>query len=158
MRGLTAFTCAAPSPSFVQRARPVGFEQHVRLRRELEQDIGRLRPLEVEHQAAFVAVERDEADAFAVADRRRRPRHVAFRRLDLDDVGAHVGEQVPHSGPAMKLASSITLMPASGFAIDVSLARDLEKAAATISTGGGRTQRVGRSLFALDQYRPARFH
>ena len=40
---------------------------------------------------------------------------------------------VPHNGPAMKLASSITLMPASGFAIDVSLPARIANEAVTIS-------------------------
>ena len=80
-------------PELVERARPVRLQEHVGLRRQLEQDLDRFRPLEVEHQAALVAVERDEAHALVVADRRRGAAHVALRRLDLDDVGAHVGEQ-----------------------------------------------------------------
>ena len=80
-------------PELVERARPVRLQEHVRLGRELAQDLDRLRPLEIEHEAALVAVERDEAHALVVADRRRRAPHVALRRLDLDDVGAHVAEQ-----------------------------------------------------------------
>src|SRR5262249_40201416 len=60
---------------------------------ELAQDIDRLGPLEIEHEAALVAVERDEAHALAVADRRRGAAHVALRRLDLDHIGAHVGKE-----------------------------------------------------------------
>ena len=80
-------------PELVERARPIRLQKHVRRRRQLVQDLDRLRPLEVEHQAALVAVERDEADALVVADRRRRARHVALRRLHLHHVGPHVGEQ-----------------------------------------------------------------
>src|SRR4029077_4146085 len=57
------------------------------------QDLDRLWPLEIEHETALVAVERDKAHALVVADRRRRTTHVALRRFDLDHVGAHVGEQ-----------------------------------------------------------------
>ncbi len=77
----------------VERARPRRLQEYVRLRRKLEQDIDRLRPLEIEHQAALVAVERGEAHALALADRRCGAAHVALRRLDLDDIRAHVGEQ-----------------------------------------------------------------
>jgi hypothetical protein len=79
----------------VQRARPVGFQEHVRLRGELEHDGARRVLLEVEHEAPLVAVERREAHALAVAQGRRGAAHVARRRLDLDHVGAHVGEQRP---------------------------------------------------------------
>ena len=93
MRGLTAFDVGGAEPELVERARPVRLQKHVRFCRELAQDLDCLGLLEIEHQAALVAVERDEAHALAVADRRRGAAHVALRRLDLDDVGAHVGEQ-----------------------------------------------------------------
>ena len=49
--------------------------------------------LEVEHDRALVAVERGEVLAEARADRRPLAQHVALGRLDLDDLGAHVGQQ-----------------------------------------------------------------
>ena len=52
------------------------------------------RCLEVEHDAALVAVHREVVVTFAArpatADL---PRRLAIRRLDLDDVGAHVGQE-----------------------------------------------------------------
>ena len=78
-------------PHFLQRAGPVGLQEHVGLRGELAHDLLRLRRFQVEHEAALVAVERGEAHALAVPDRRRGAAHVAAGRLDLDDVGAHVG-------------------------------------------------------------------
>src|SRR5262249_55306960 len=52
-----------------------------------------LRPLEIEHEAALVAVERDEAHALAVADRGRGAAHVALRRFGLDHGRAPFGAQ-----------------------------------------------------------------
>ncbi len=83
----------ATEPELLQRARAVGFDKDVGLRRKLEQNFYRFRPLEIEHEAALVAVERHEADAFAIADWRRRPAHIAFRRLDFDNIRPHVGKQ-----------------------------------------------------------------
>ena len=71
--------------------------------------------LEVERDAALVAVDAAEVTAVVAAsvdarlalggvdevlgNRRRRPRHVAGRRLDLDHVGAEVGEDRRAEGP-----------------------------------------------------------
>src|ERR1019366_3999770 len=111
--GIDGLYMGATESELLQRARAVGFDKDVGLRRKLEQNFYRFRPLEIEHEAALVAVERDEADAFAIADWRRRPALITSAPMSA--------ASVPPSGPAMKLASSITLMPASGFAIDVSL-------------------------------------
>src|SRR5581483_6799137 len=80
-------------PALFQRSRPIGFQQHVGLCCELADDLDCLRSFKVERQRPLVAIERRETDAFPVADRRCGPRHVAARWLDLNDVGAHVGEQ-----------------------------------------------------------------
>jgi hypothetical protein len=90
---IDGFHVRGAKAELVERPRPVRLEQYVRGARELEQDLDRLRSLEIEHEAALVAVERDEAHALAIADRRRGAAHVALRRLDLDHLGAHVGEQ-----------------------------------------------------------------
>src|SRR5207244_10954045 len=90
---IDGFDVRGAEAELVERTRPVRLEHHVRYARELEQDLDRLRSLEIEHEAAFVAIERDEAHALAVAARRRRAPHVALRRFDLEHVGAHVGEQ-----------------------------------------------------------------
>jgi hypothetical protein len=82
---------------------------------ELEQDLDRLRLLEIEHQAALVAIERDEAHALVVADRRRRAAHVALRRLDLDHVGPHVGEQRAGKRAGDEIRELDDTNPASGF-------------------------------------------
>src|SRR4029078_3607484 len=84
---------SGPEPELVERARPGRLQEHIRSARKLQQDLDGLWPLEIEHEAALVAVERDKAHALAVADRRRRTAHVALRRFYLDHVGAHVGEQ-----------------------------------------------------------------
>jgi hypothetical protein len=70
----------------------------------LEQAQQHLAPLglgEVERRHALVAVHADEVRRGAVAERRAPVAHlVALRRLDLDDVGAVVGEHLRAVGPA----------------------------------------------------------
>jgi len=79
-----------------------------------EQDVGGQRELaccclvsilfQVEHDRALVAVDGCEILAVTVEDRRPLPHQVAFRRLDLDDIGAHVGEQATRKRSGQHLA------------------------------------------------------
>src|SRR5262249_60140801 len=75
---IDGFDVRGAEAELVERTRPVCLEHHVRYARELEQDLDRLGSLEIEHETALVAVERDEAHALAVADRRRGTAHVAL--------------------------------------------------------------------------------
>ncbi len=94
IRGLHRLHVGGPEPELVERARPVRPRNTSDFARELAAGSRCASwPLEIEHEAALVAVERDKAHALAVADRRRGAAHVALQRLDLDHVGAHVGEQ-----------------------------------------------------------------
>ena len=91
--GLTAFRCSAPRPIFSSAPGRFASTNTSDFAASLRITSCACGALQVEHQAALVAVERGEAHALAVADRRRGAAHVAARRLDLDHVGAHVGEQ-----------------------------------------------------------------
>ena len=50
------------------------------------------RRFEVEDDAAFAAVDGDERGAVRADARAHLPRGIPFRRLDLDDVGAQIGQ------------------------------------------------------------------
>src|SRR6516162_1666313 len=55
--------------------------------------LDRLGILQVEREAALAGIELAEIRAVAVAKRRTQPHVIAFRRLDLDDIRADIGEQ-----------------------------------------------------------------
>jgi hypothetical protein len=74
-------------------ARPVVLHQDVDFGGETVRGRDGALLLEVEHHAALAGVELAEVAAGAVAQRRARAHHVTFRRLDLDDVGAEIGQQ-----------------------------------------------------------------
>ena len=59
----------------------------------------RLGTLEVEHDGPFAGIELPEHRAGAIALHRTAAHQVALGRFDLDDVGAHVGEQPAAVGP-----------------------------------------------------------
>src|SRR6185503_10526339 len=75
-------------------AGPVILDKHIHLRRQAPHDLDALGRLEVHGEAALAAVHRHEGRAVAVLLRRAQlARRLALaRRLDLDHVGAHVGE------------------------------------------------------------------
>ena len=74
------------APEARHHARPKALEDDVRRRRQAVEERPALRGLEVESDAPLVAVDEREGRPPRVLDRR-------LRRLDLDDVGAHVGEE-----------------------------------------------------------------
>ncbi len=55
--------------------------------------LDRIRVLQVQREAALSRIELTEIGAVAVTERRAQPHVVAFRWLDLDDLGADIGEQ-----------------------------------------------------------------
>ena len=74
-------------------ARPEVVDQHVGLAHQAQQDLVAGGFLQVQAQAALVAVDAQEGAAFAGQRRRVLAQVVAFGRLDLDDVGAHVAQE-----------------------------------------------------------------
>jgi hypothetical protein len=76
----------------LHRALPIILDHHVRLAQKPPQRVLRRRLLQVEHDAALVAVHHHEGCGFAVDVRRQEtPAVVALGLLHLDDVGTHVG-------------------------------------------------------------------
>ena len=53
---------------------------------------------QVQHQALLADIKLAERGRAAVAHRRPGPHRLAFQRLDLDDLGAHVGQHSPAVG------------------------------------------------------------
>ena len=91
--GLTAFRCSAPSPIFSSapgRLASTNTSDFAASLRITSCACGLLRSSTRLRLLRLSAV---KLDALAVANRRRGAAHVAARRLDLDDVGAHVGQQ-----------------------------------------------------------------
>ena len=78
----------------IHHAGAIVFHQHVALLRELEKDGPAALVLEVERQAALVAVDAEEIDAFVV-DARIKPSGLVagLRPLDLDHIRAQGSEQ-----------------------------------------------------------------
>ena len=77
----------------LHHAGPEVLDQHVGLADQAAHQGDRLGPLQVEREAALAGVELAEVGALAVAQRRALAHVVAFGRLDLQDLGAHVGAQ-----------------------------------------------------------------
>jgi len=88
-------------------ARPEVLHEHVGALDEPPRDGATLGPLEVEGEAALVAVREQEEDAHAVLEEvGARPVALpqpAAGRLDLDDVGAEVGEELDARWPEQEL-------------------------------------------------------
>src|SRR6185295_14836512 len=73
--------------------RPEVLDHHVGLAHQALEDLDRPRVLEVERDRALVAMQVEEVEAEG-----RRVPFDFFARLDLDDVGAHVGELTHRRG------------------------------------------------------------
>ena len=83
-----------------ETARPEVLDEDVTARQQPAQDLGPLRAPEIEPDAALVPIDRQEVGRRAgpgcrFPDPWRTPAagRVAFGRLDLDDIGAQVGEE-----------------------------------------------------------------
>ena len=80
-------------PQTVHRARPVVLDHHIAFAHDAPGDFAVARLFEVKGDRALAAIQRGEILAEAVGVRRPVPQHVAVLRLDLDDVGPHIGQQ-----------------------------------------------------------------
>ena len=93
-RGLRASNTSGAEAEALERAGPEVLDEHVGIVDERQQDVAIVVDLEVEDDRALVAVDELPPQAFAVA--RVAPcqaaQGVAVGALDLDDVGAEVGE------------------------------------------------------------------
>ena len=78
----------------IHHTRAIAFNQDVRVLGQPEKKVAAELGLEVQRNASLVAVQRVEQNALSL-DKWRRPPHVvaAVGFLDLDHVGAHVGEE-----------------------------------------------------------------
>ena len=94
------------------RAGPQVLDQHVRALRELAENLFSFRGLEIQRQRPLVAVEPDEARRLAVEEGRCGANLIAaVGVLDLDHVGAQIGEDLPRPRPgqdARKLENADT--------------------------------------------------
>ena len=82
-----------PQGERVHGAGAIVLDQDVRARGQGPEDLLPARFLQVEDDAALVAVDAPEAGTLGAAASRHRARGVAVRRLDLDHVGAQVPEE-----------------------------------------------------------------
>ncbi len=105
-RGLAATELIPAEIPFLERARPEVFDQEVRFRRELEQEPLPVRLAEIERDRLLVAGDdRPPQRRLARLLPAPAPHRVALpRRLDLDDLGAHVAEQLPAERPGQQSA------------------------------------------------------
>jgi hypothetical protein len=69
---------------------PLNDDDHVGTAREPAERVLRRPALQVEDDASFAAIDRIEARAVVAGSTGHPPRRVAFGRLHLDHVGAHV--------------------------------------------------------------------
>src|SRR5215475_12340083 len=85
---------------FTHRLRPHGCYEDIRAVDQVEQYISLVFALQIERDAAFVAVQVEKRSAHsAVAERREVARNIAFRRFDLDYIGAHVAQNLGRIRP-----------------------------------------------------------
>ena len=70
-------------------------EHHVGAAEQRVEDLARVAMLEVERQRVLAAVSDDEVPALVRRERRDVPARLALGRLDLDHVGAAVGQHLP---------------------------------------------------------------
>ena len=80
-------------PQAIHHARAKILHDNVRFFDQPTNQLDRLLAFQVERQAALSGVELAEIGTLPIAQRGAEPHVVAFRRLDLDNVGADVGEQ-----------------------------------------------------------------
>ena len=89
-----------PEPEPIELLRPDVVHEHVGPIDQPQQRLARRRGLEVEHDAALVAVDPHEQRGHVAAHARPGvARGVALRRLDLDDVGAEIAQHLRGIGP-----------------------------------------------------------
>lgn len=81
-----------PEADALQRAGAEILDEHIGLRHRLPQQRGVVRDLQVQRDAALVAVPQGEGLAAAFDEGWHAPRLVAVRALHLDDLGTHVAE------------------------------------------------------------------
>ena len=87
-------------PQRLELLRPDVVDEHVGPIDQPQQHLARRRGLQVEHDAALVAVDPHEQRGHVAADARPGvARGVALRRLDLDDVGAEIAQHLRGVGP-----------------------------------------------------------
>ena len=77
----------------------ISFDDDIGFARELQKNSSTIRLFDIEGDAPFVGVEVEKVEALlrmrrVVFEWRNAPRFVAAGRFDLDDVGAHVGEEL----------------------------------------------------------------
>ena len=82
-----------PEAPALERARPERFDEDVGIADELLQELSALGLAEVDRDEALVAVDERPPERHAVLLPAERPERVPSGMLDLDDVGAEVGEQ-----------------------------------------------------------------
>ena len=100
MRGLRGGDRGVVDAEPRRRARPHVVDEDVGGRREPQQRLARRRPLQVEHDALLVAVDVEEIGGHARIPRRAdAAHHLALGRLDLDDFGAEVAEDLGRHRP-----------------------------------------------------------
>ena len=109
MRGLTALKVLVAVAELGQHAGPEVLHHDVGLLRHLHDDCVHLAALEIERDRPLVAVPGEEVRAFRAADpfgeEGHGAEHVAGAgALDLDDVGAHVAEQLRGERPLQQMA------------------------------------------------------
>ena len=73
--------------------RPVVDQHHVHIGHQPAHYLLRFRLRQVERKAALAAIERDVAAAFGRHELGEEAPGLALRRLDLDHIGAHIGQQ-----------------------------------------------------------------
>jgi hypothetical protein len=94
MRGLPRLHGSRAQPQAVGDAGPEGLDQHVGRLAKVEQKIAPLGRLEIEHDALLAAVEIAEEHGGRPVEEANVAAGVAFaRRLDLDHLGAVIGER-----------------------------------------------------------------
>jgi len=97
-RGILAMKRRPSETHLVERAGRVALDYHVGRSRQLKQNFAAARIAEIESERAFVEIVEPEKQAAiamrdVVEEGADATRVVAVRRLNLDNVGAHVGEQ-----------------------------------------------------------------
>ena len=102
--GILAAQLVGAQPEAGEHARPVVLDHHVAGGREPPHQLDAFRGLEVDHDAALVAVERDEIDAVGTDEMRLHgARQIALRRLQLDDLGAEIAQHLRAIRPRQDL-------------------------------------------------------
>jgi hypothetical protein len=103
-RGLARTEPVPAQPEALHHAGSAVLDEDVGLEHERARRVAGRRVLEVERDRALAAIDRREVLGVAVRDRWPLPHRVALGRLDLDDLGAEVGEQHAAERPGRHLA------------------------------------------------------